>query len=480
MSRDLETKRAARERLFDTMLREAVDAEAATPPAPSTRRAWSLAAGLLLGLIVTLGVATLLPSPEQPAHQDPRAFDPIFPPGEWDRWRKAIHVPSVPIQNVEQRANGQRHSIVVCEPATELGHAQLVESLREVAQHPGVCALHISDLQGRLPLDVWQSIGAMPNLEVFSIHENTRCPDLIEARGLRELRHAPKLRHVGLTGGFSAELTRAEAEALLELPHLTRIDLMLVRKVPNDFLTTLRGLPNLQELHVEQCGLEPGWAAAIAQLRSLRLLFLAGRRPIGREHDKLTAADLRELAAIPRLDSLTVAAAQYDLGPGWLQALPRSLKVLRLAGEALTPNDFAPLFARHGDLRGFHPGRLTAEAKTALAGHLRGLDLERFGCGTLTPDLWDALREHTNLRYLSVTLQDLTRDLARCAEHTALEQLDLTARFEIDPSAFAVLRALPNIRRLTLTTGGNVDIPHFDDAAALREVLGPDVDVVTR
>jgi hypothetical protein len=304
----------------------------------------------------------------------------------------------------------------------------------------------------------------MPDLEVLTI-----CCE-IDAECMRELRHAPRLRAVGFNR--SVTIDKELVEAMLELPRLDSLSLVWL-ELSTVVLASLAGLPELRALYIEGCITEPDWLEAIAGLRTLRW---PTARPSQRENGVLTAADLRRLGALPRLESLTLG--KVDIATADYAALPASLQVVSLPWDL--PAAVVRELLERPKLRGLSVGRLDPEAESVLCELLPTTKLERFDTGGgMSEPLARALGRLPRLRHLSFDGRgNLSSALQRILHLKQLEHIQVTASV---PSAeqLGVLRELPALRRVVIRpVGDGSQLPA--DLAALQQAVGAGVDLIVR
>lgn len=461
MSGDVEVEEAARERLFDVVLAEAVAAERASPPAPRGRQ-WALVAAVLLAVLVTIGVALLKAADSRDEAQDPKTFDPLFPRIEREFHFDRLCVQVRSLERVRQLPEGELPPLAALPRAPNEGLPVPVDIVDALAGRRGVRSLCVAGDSG-MPVESWRRIAAMPDLEVLTI-----CCD-IDAACMRELRHAPRLRALGLEKAkfrISAELMAA----LLELPRLDSIALSW-QELPPSALAALAGLPELRSLYLEKCSTDPGWLDALAQLRTLRWLFLA----LGPwKNGVLTAEDLRRIGTLPRLESLSLHAV--DIAAADYAALPASLQMVSLH-EPVPASVVRELLTRP-KLRGLCLRCADPEAESTLCELLPTTKLERFGCDTgVSERLWDALGHLPRLRHLSFRARkDIAVDLQRVVGLKALEHVGFQASV---PAAetLGCLRDLPQLRRVVISGVGD-GTEYRADLVGLQQALGPKVDLI--
>ncbi|MEZ6036352.1 MAG: hypothetical protein R3F29_02645 [Planctomycetota bacterium] len=441
MSDDTLLREAARERLFDGALADAVRAEGGTSGATLASRRLLHAALLLLGIAVTATLA-VWHGPQQTTAQDPEAFDPLRPrvENEW-LW-------------------GER-------PPVASDHAQFATLLADASLRK----LSISS-ELELADDDWRRLGQLQALEYLRL-PLSQC----SAHGLRELRHAPNLRALhlsGTNGGGTFDL--AVATTLLELPHLTCLMLVLC-PLETAALRKLSGLPDLHSLYFESCTTEPTWTSALRDLRGLRWLRIIGRLPD--PADTLTARQLRELSAAPQLTTLHLV--RFDLDEGDLADLPPTLQFLEVRPN--TPLSAAALrtLVARPDLRGLRLSRLSDADRELLHRALPETRLERFSTqGTLGAELQQVLAEQSTLRRIGFEVTGSgAPDLDFCSRLQHLEQLDLSmSEIPADGLDLSALRALRHLRRVTFFGANARESLTPEALGAMHDSLGPDVELV--
>ena len=463
MSDSIDAKTAARERLFDAVLADAV--AAAGGVAPTQRRPhWALIAAVLLAALVTIGVALLHAAARRDQAQEPERFDPLFPRIERRFHRDQEYVQLRSVDRVRQLPPGPLPPVAVLPSQPNADEPVPLAVLEALLSRGGVRSLTIGGDSG-LPMSSWRAIAALPDLEELSIE----CE--IEAEGMRELRHAPRLRAIAF-GKVQFRVGKELVDAVLELPRLDSVSLVR-QELPSPALAALAGLPGLQSLYIEGCTTGPDWLEAIAGVRSLRWLGLA----VGRfENGSLTAADLRRLGALPRLESL--ALAKVDIAAADYAALPDSLQVVRLP-DSVSAAVVRELLARP-KLRGLSVGGVDPETESVLCELLPTARLERFGInGALSDPLWRALERMPRLRHLSFRGgRDVGSSLERVVH---LEQLEHLECFDYlpTPEQLRCLRVLPGLRRIVMSRCAQGS-QEAVDLEALQQALGAGVDLIVR
>lgn len=466
MNDEVEVKRAARERLFDAVLADAVAAEAGGEGEGRSAHGgrFALAAAALLATLVTIGVALLQAGHGRDEAQVPEPFDALFPrverAGHLDRLGLRIGT----VEQARELPDGPLPPVKVL-TTDPLGDGPIsVEVLEALAGRSGVRSLVIGTHPG-LPIDVWRGIAAMPDLEYVHIGCH------VEAPALRELRHAPRLRHVAF-GARQSRLGEDLVDALVELPHVDSVSIVW-HEVPSAALERLAGLPRLHSLWLEGCELDDGWPDALGELRTLRWLFLSR----GRWDDvRVSAEELHKLGKLAKLESLGLARA--EIPAEGFAALPASLQVLKLH-MAAPPAALRELLTRPR-LRGIYLNAWQPGTEDVLCELLPKTKLERFGYhGPLSDRMWRGLQRLPRLRHLSFrTSGDLASCVDRVVELEHLEHLELYT--SVPPAeSLRPLRKLQHLERLVISRSGN-DSAHAADLAALQQAVGADVDLIVR
>lgn len=464
MNDDTQVREAARERLFDAALVDAVAAERAAPAGvhsgaerPGRIARVLQAALLLLGVCVTVAVLVLRDRGEAAA-QDPDPFDPVFPriENEW-LWGPP---------GVQFHTQAQLDALPEHGPAFAIAYSQ--EAVDRLAQQPGVRRLHLAMMAEDLDAETWRRIGRMGDLEMLDI----LCS--VTAADLRELRHAPRLRDVMFSKPRFV-FDEALATSLVELPHLSCVQFALTTVRP-DALARLAGLPHLKALYFQSRDVGPDWLAALSRIRTLRWLSINVDTGQGSTTAVLTAADLGQLGALRALRSL--ALSNVSIAEADLELLPKSVEVLALAAaEPLTEAGLRTLLAR-SNLRGLRLRRVDAGLEHVLCELLPRTRLERFACWPVTERLWQTLEQMQTLRWLGIaTSGDVATNLSHCARLEALEQINLThggTGFDL-----SVLRSLQRLRRISVLSDGNLRLS-ATELGAMQASLGPGVELVVR
>lgn len=462
-------REAARERLFDAALAEAMqDGAVAAPPRPSSSARLLVAALVMLGGMAIVAAAWWEKRAADPA-QEPVRFDPIFPRVERE-YPCADDLQQVGTLAMLAALPATARSIgVVVAGASNASDPEVVLA---AARRPGVRGLYFATDRRPVPAEVWQAIGDMRELELLDLTGSVTAADL------RELRRAACLRTLML--GPRTVVDREVAAALCELPKLSTLSLAL-GDARSSGLAGLAGLPQLEALVLEQCKLEDDWTQAIGRLRPLRWLCVYGKRFNGPPLP-FTVADAQHLAELPRLSNLKLGGVAIDAGA--VAALPASLEVLDLMdAEPLVAADLQRLGSR-AQLRGLLLGSVAPADEATLAAVLSRLRLEHFGYrqAQVPEKVWDAVCRQPGLRRLTIACRDrIAADVAHCATLKRLEELELDVCLPADVD-LSPLAALPKLRRVEVTDGGgHTGPPEWETLAArLRGQLAPGVEVLVR
>jgi len=466
----------ARERLFAVEIAAALGAplradEAGDGRSRSLHSQWLLAALMLLGVAVAVGVGWLHGDGSRLA-QHPDAFDPVFPRLQED----LPHAPgTVGVEDLEALAALPAHVDAISTRASS-------PILAALAGRRGLRLLSIGT--GRDGSDpeptaaALRAIAAIPELEALHLL-TTRSPT---AEALRELRASPKLRTLALGGDGSVPLDRGLAAAIAELPRLQQLFLSRV-PLTAEGVRGLSVLPDLEMLHVEQADNDDEVFAAFGSLRSLRGLSLWALAEAGEKQRALTPGCVRAIGAMPQLVELSLA--RFELDDVAVGALPITLESLRLIVTSGTTAAGLRHLARLPRLRSLQWANLAdSEIRAALAEVVKTAPIEQFfwPIGRLSEPLWQALHAQPRLRSLHLQLgADIDAVAAQLVRLPKLERLSLS--FAVLPEHAESLRLteLPLLRRLDLVTAGPEDNARFADLAQrLQKLLGDRVVIKAR
>lgn len=460
--RDEAVQVEARERLFAAELAAALDVPVAAvqePEARASRTAWLAAAIVLLGVFVASGVAWLRAREDATAAQDPAAFDPVFP------WYERVFD-----LNVAPGAS----ELAKLPPVEAVSLALEVDrDLTFLARQPGLRQLMLISNTGAgcsVGLDAARAIAALPMLESLALTSGVHAT----AEVLRELRTAPKLDMLVLGPGFCLDATLGAS--IVELPKL-RLLATWETDVTVEGLEALAGLPLLDALQLGMTRFDDSIVGAIAKLRTLRALFVLGPVTGGQTVARLSAPQMRTLAGMPRLVSLTLGHCMVD--EGCLAALPPRLQSVTIGTvDGVTEAGLQSVAAlpklRVLSLQDY--GR-DAAMQAATIRLVRALRLERFdGSNAVMPgELWTAFADQPHMRNLLLRChQAHAPDLAPCAQMPALEQLSLLFPESLTPASLEPLRKLPKFRSLVVIGSGRLPATQRE---ALVGCLGPGVTV---
>lgn len=432
---------------------------------------WLLAALMLLGVAVAVGVGWLHKDASREAQQ-PEAFDPVYPRLQEDM----PHVPG--IVGVEDLA-----ALAALPPHVDAIATRASSPILEVlAGRRGLRLLSIgTGPDGSDPeptAAALRAIAAIPELEALHLL-TTRSPT---AEVLRELRMAPKLRTLALGGDGSVPLDRGLAEAIAELPRLQQL---LLSRVP---LTAagvrgLSALSDLELLYVDRTAYDDEVFAAFGSLRRLRGLTLWDLGDGGGKPGTLTTARVRSLGAVPRLVELTLSGFYCDEAA--LAALPTTLHSLRLVNVPGTTAAGLRQLVRLPLLRSLYYDDLNnPEVQGALAEVVKTAPIEQLLMpGTpLTEPLWQALQAQPRLRSLHLPLGgDFDAVAAQLVRLPRLERLFLSYLSLPERAESLRLTELPQLRRLDLVYDGPLKNARAADLTLrLKELLGDRVVIRAR
>ena len=461
----------AEERLLTAELADVMRGEGAS--AEDRGRSWrqlAMAALVVLGTAVTLGVAWLARTPEAPAQEPP--FDAVDPwyEHEWpfrSGWVTALVQP-VPVASTPAGADEFVLTLRDAE-CSELAAALDRPVLKRLSlswRNDGASA-NVSDA-------LWQRLVAREDLEALQFAG----PFALPPERLRELRRLPRLRYLMLDGA-GVSLDRATAEALAELPRLRGLFLASMALTAGG-VRALGALPHLEVLGLSHpTGDVPAWAAALPQLRSLRAVLLEQET----SESFVDASLVRRLRDLPRLVALDLCSV--DLDDAALAALPPGLELLGLSG--LERCSDAGIGALAG-LRALRTLRLRQDVPEALRARLyeaiRELPIGRVDLlvGTLDAPLWRVLQQLPALRRVEVRQPVPQASMfAGAAACRRLEVLTVHCSRLPDPESLAALRDHATLRRLVFASDQTGWTP-FDAAglAALKASIAVPIAVQLR
>lgn len=458
----------ARERLFAAEIAAALAApmradEAGDGRSSSLFGQWLLAALMLLGVAVAVGVGWLRADASREAQQ-PEAFDPVYPRLQEDM----PHVPGiVGVEDLAALAALPPHVDAISTRAS----SPILEAL---AGRRGLRLLSIgTGPDGSDPeptAAALRAIAAIPELEALHLL-TTRSPT---AEALRELRAAPKLRTLTLGGDSSGSLDRGLAAAIAELPRLQQLFLSRVPLTAAG-VRGLSALPDLELLHVEQSEYGDEVFAAFGSLRRLRSLSLWALAEGGEKPRELTAEHVRALGAIPQLVELAIGG--FGCEDVVLAALPTTLQSLRLAYVHGATALGLRRLARLPKLRSLqYDGLTNAEIQAALAEVVKTAPIEQLLLlnASLSEPMQQALQAQSRVRSLRLSLDgDVEAVAAQLVQLPKLERLSITCVAVPERAESLRLVELPQLRRLDLLTPGTGAGGRVTDLARrLQELLG--------
>jgi hypothetical protein len=169
----------------------------------------------------------------------------------------------------------------------------------------------------------------------LSVHGGLQRSEDVSA--LAELKSVRELELIGVKGADTAALKALAAAGALTKLTLTAPVLARSRKASEE-LSALSAFDYLQELHVREGGMAKSGAMGLGKFTKLTALSL--------EKLNVEAELLAELAACPKLESLSFAGSLLPQGAGEALAKLKTLKTLNLRGcLSLTPEDVAGLKA---------------------------------------------------------------------------------------------------------------------------------------
>ncbi|MCA8977129.1 MAG: hypothetical protein KDC98_20570 [Planctomycetes bacterium] len=459
------SKEAARERLLSAELAQVLNAAAFAGPDTNPWRArWIAAAVVLFGAFVTVSVAWLRADDATTAAQEPVAFDPVFPWYEQEfPWVMAMPIVTELDDLAELPPEVDRLSVSVDDQ----------ELLLAVIRRGGIRALQLYTKVEpvRLGPAVWQALGGMNDLEALAT------PRLrASAAEIRELRRLPNLRTLVLAAG-DIELDAEIGGVLAELSKLRAIVTSGLRLHPEG-IAALANLPDLDVLYFDSSPLDDAAFDAITKLRGLRSLLLFGAFQQDRSSPRLTAAQMRKLAGMPRLAALSLT--HFELDDEVLRQLPRTLQSLSLTGvQGVTAAGLRAVGAMQ-QLRSLRVGEDALPLQDELMQVIAALPLERFTWAgrNMPATLWSALQQRPRLRGLCFgRSKDLAATMSDCAKVTALELLEIGLEHAPNAEQLAPLVGHAALRRLVILGPAEITPKRL---AELRARLGEQVEVIVR
>lgn len=464
---DIEMQQAAEERLLTAELTAVMaGGVAATGDARRHGRQLYAAALVLLGVVVTFGVAWLARAPEAPAQDRP--FDAIDPwyEREWPYEGLAALVRPV---HAEQAAPEVDTFAVTLrdEDSSELAAVldrPVVRRLALTWRNDSAVA-NVTDAQ-------WQRLVARPELESLALFGRFA----FAPERLRELRRLPRLRYLLLGGSVTLDL--ATAQALGELPMLRGLALASV-KVEADGMRALGALPHLEFLGLSRPECDAAvLVRALPDLRSLRAMLLesGGMQPV------FDIELLRAMAKLPRLVALDLCAGELD--DAALAALPPRLELLGFGEVKRCTTAGIASLQRLDKLRTLRLRATMPEAlRPALHTAMRAAPLARFDVlvGTLDAADWTVLQQLPGLRRLTVgsmQVGSVFREVRACSQ---LEELTLRRGRLPRPEDLAPLRDHGKLRSIVLDNQAHDAAPFpAEELAALRASLTIPIEVRQR
>jgi len=404
-----ELEAAAEERLFDAMLGE-LAREAAAPARGVAASRWLVAAFVVLGLAVVVGVVmtsrgtpAVAVAPQEPAP---------LPPTLEVRGITALRKADRQVENLSCAIEGP-----------DFGVLQEFERLRALRVEQDHDLPHPTLVQSAWSL---APVARCTKLESLTVGPLAR----FTAVELAPIAALPNLRSLELVGKEKV-LDGASAAVLVKLPlrSLVLREVFVVR----EGLRVLGELPLLERLELRDCtGLDRCDLKHLYRLRQLRALTLRGvgqatvqqfaltGEPValqlptirdGRIVREVTADWIKGLAeALPNLRELDLAETRID--DQVLIALPRSLTFLGLrAAKGYGEPGMVAVGALpnlQGLACGEPPPNSHEQDRVPFASWwpvLRGMKLHRYEfAGIPTPDLLDELRQQTDLRELRLAI----------------------------------------------------------------------------
>lgn len=465
---DIEMRQAAEERLLTAELTAVMSGGvAATGGARRHWRQLNAAALVLLGVVVTFGVAWLARGPDAPAQGRP--FDAVDPWYEREWPYEGLATLARPVRAEQAGPEVDTFAVTLRdEDSSELAAVldrPVVRRLALTWRNDSVAA-NVTDAQ-------WQRLVVRPELESLALFGRF---EFAPAR-LRELRRLPRLRYL-LLGSGSVTLDLAAAQALGELPMLRGLALASV-KVEADGMRALGALPHLEFLGLSRPECDAAvLVRALPDLRSLRAMLLesGGQQPV------FDIELLRAMAKLPRLVALDLCFVELD--DAALAALPPRLELLGF-GEVkrCTAAGIASL-QRLDKLRTLRLRAGMPEAlRPALHTAMRAAPLARFDllAGTLDAADWAVLQQLPGLRRLTVGSMpagSVFREVRACSQ---LEELTLKRARLPRPEDLAPLRDHGKLRSIVLDNQAHDAAPFpAEELAALRASLTIPIEVRQR
>lgn len=442
----------ARERLFAAEIAVVLDAPLRADEAAGGSRSvvgqWLMAAMMLLGLVVAVGVGWMRREGLDEAQQ-PGAFDPVFPAADDDLFGADVF--SVPA-DLEALAKlpGRGVRRLAVGASRQGGGPASVEFLAAVAR--------IQDLQTLL-----LSHGGVPSPEA-----------------IRELRAAPQLQTLAFAGEDDVPFDAAIGGACAELVQL-RLFALSGLPVTREGLQALGTLPLLDRLWIDSVPISEEVATAIGALRQLRSLDLMCMPGQGRQVP-LTTSMLRSITAAPRL--LDLGLTGFAGEPGALAALSPRLQAVRLTGCDWAGAGELRLLAALPGLRSLAwNGPIDAERVEALIDVVGKVPLEQFEASVpVPPRLLEILAGAPRLRGLRLQVgKDPGALVAVLPRLAKLELLRLVCEPAPTANSLRPLQALANLRRVELVPNTVTGRESLDQLATeLRAMLGERVQVVVK
>lgn len=441
----------ARERLFAAEIAVVLDAPLRVDEAAGGRRSavgqWLMAAVMLLGLLVAVGVGWMSREGLDEVQQ-PSAFDPVFPPYVDPLWvpgavsfvsadLKALS--TLPERGVQRLAVGaSRHG----------GGPPTVEFLAAVAR--------------------------IQDLRVLIL---TGC-GVPSPEALRELRVAPQLQTLALAGNDEVPFDAGIGSACAELVQLRQC-VMARLPMTREGLLALGTLPRLETLWIDHAAISDEAAVAIGTLRQLRSLELMYVPDQGRQAPLLTDSILRSIAAAPRLVDLGLMG--FDGEPGMLSSLSPRLQALRLTACGwVGPSELRRLTALPGLRSLAWNGPLDEERVAALVDVVGKVPLEQFAASVpVPPRLLETLASVPRLRGLRLQgPNDPDALIAVLPRMAKLELLRIGCVPVPEAESLQPLRKMRNLRRVELARQSDASRGALEQLATeLRSLLGDGVQV---
>lgn len=464
---DIEMRQAAEQRLLTAELTAVMSGGVVATGA--ARRHWRqlyAAALVLLGVVVTFGVAWLARAPDAPAQGPP--FDPIDPWYEREWPYEGLAAMVRPVRAEQAGPDVDTFAVTLRdEDSSDLASVLDRPVVRRLALtwRNDSAAANVTDAQ-------WQRIVARPELESLALFGRF---EFAPAR-LRELRRLPRLRYLLL--GSSVTLDLATAQALSELPMLRGLALASV-KVEADGMRALGALPHLEFLGLSRPECDAAvLVRALPDLHSLRAMLLesGGKQPV------FDIELLRAMAKLPRLVALDLCFVELD--DAALAALPPRLELLGFGEVKRCTASGISSLQRLDKLRALRLRAGMPEAlRPALHAAMRAVPLARFDLlvGTLDAADWTVLQQLPGLRRLTVgSMQagSVFREVRACPQ---LEQLTLKRGRLPRPEDLAPLRDHGKLRSIVLDNQAHDATPFpAAELAALRASLTIPIEVRQR